>query len=84
MTTLPASVDGFDGLVVHLASHDLTLCPVSRAPIAALPAYKRRMGWSFPWASFDYNCRSKDTTWLREGGPVLEHAAMIGAGYFGA
>src|SRR2546425_696463 len=46
-----AIADGFDGSVVHLASHDVTLCAVSRAPLAKLQAYKRRMGWSFPWAS---------------------------------
>ena len=43
--------DGFNGFVVHLANHDVTLCAVSRAPLATLQAYKRRMGWSFPWAS---------------------------------
>src|ERR671915_2263565 len=43
--------DGFDGFVVHLANHDVTLWAVSRAPLAKLQAYKRRMGWSFPWAS---------------------------------
>jgi predicted dithiol-disulfide oxidoreductase (DUF899 family) len=46
-----AIADGFDGSVVHLANHDVTLCAVSRAPLAKLHAYKRRMGWSFPWAS---------------------------------
>jgi predicted dithiol-disulfide oxidoreductase (DUF899 family) len=46
-----AIADGFDGSVVHLASHDVTLCAVSRAPFRQLQAYKRRMGWSFPWAS---------------------------------
>jgi predicted dithiol-disulfide oxidoreductase (DUF899 family) len=43
--------DGFDGSAVHLANHDVTLMAVSRAPLAKLQAYKRRMGWSFPWAS---------------------------------
>jgi predicted dithiol-disulfide oxidoreductase (DUF899 family) len=54
--------DGFDGLVVHLANHDVTLSAVSRAPLAKLQAYKLRMGWTFPWASsvgggfnFDFN-----------------------------
>jgi predicted dithiol-disulfide oxidoreductase (DUF899 family) len=37
--------------VVHLANHDVTLCAVSRAPLAKLQAYKQRMGWGFPWAS---------------------------------
>ena len=43
--------DGFDGIAVHLANHDVTLCAVSRAPLEKLQAFKRRMGWSFPWAS---------------------------------
>jgi len=46
-----AIADGFDGFAVHLANHDVTLCAVSRAPLEKLQAYKRRMGWSFPWAS---------------------------------
>jgi len=57
-----AIADGFNGFVVHLANHDVTLCAVSRAPLATLQAYKRRMGWTFPWASshggdfnFDFN-----------------------------
>jgi predicted dithiol-disulfide oxidoreductase (DUF899 family) len=57
-----AIADGFDGLVLHLANHDVTLGAVSRAPLAKLQAYKRRMGWTFPWASslgsdfnFDFN-----------------------------
>jgi predicted dithiol-disulfide oxidoreductase (DUF899 family) len=43
--------DGFDGFAVHLANHDVTLSAVSRAPLPKIQAYKRRMGWSFPWAS---------------------------------
>src|SRR5690349_1572604 len=43
--------DGFDRSAVHLANHDVALWAVSRAPIAKLAAYKRRMGWTFPWAS---------------------------------
>ena len=57
-----AIADGFNGIVVHLANHDVILWAVSRAPIAKLQAYKRRMGWTFPWASsvggdfnFDFN-----------------------------
>lgn len=46
-----AIADGFNGSVVHLANHDVTLCAVSRAPLEKVQAYKRRMGWSFPWAS---------------------------------
>jgi predicted dithiol-disulfide oxidoreductase (DUF899 family) len=43
--------DGFNGFTVHLANHDVMLWAVSRAPLAKLQAYKRRMGWTFPWAS---------------------------------
>jgi predicted dithiol-disulfide oxidoreductase (DUF899 family) len=46
-----AIADGFNGFVVHLANHDVTLAAVSRAPLAKLQAYKLRMGWTFPWAS---------------------------------
>ncbi len=46
-----AIADSFDGFVVHLANHDVTLCAVSPAPLAKLQAYKRRMSWTFPWAS---------------------------------
>jgi predicted dithiol-disulfide oxidoreductase (DUF899 family) len=54
--------DGLNGFAVHLAHHDVMLWAVSRAPLAKLEAYKRRMGWTFPWASsvggdfnFDFN-----------------------------
>jgi len=57
-----AIADGFDGFAVHLAHHDVMLMAVSRAPLAKLQAYKRRLGWTFPWASshgsdfnFDFN-----------------------------
>jgi predicted dithiol-disulfide oxidoreductase (DUF899 family) len=60
--TCSTIADAFDGFVVHLANHDVTLMAVSRAPLAKLQAYKRRMGWMFPWASsadgdfnFDFN-----------------------------
>jgi predicted dithiol-disulfide oxidoreductase (DUF899 family) len=46
-----AIADGFNGSVVHLEHHDVAMTAVSLAPIAAIQAYKRRMGWSFPWAS---------------------------------
>ena len=54
--------DGFEGFAVHLANHDVSLMAVSRGALAKLQAYKRRMGWTFPWASshggdfnFDFN-----------------------------
>jgi predicted dithiol-disulfide oxidoreductase (DUF899 family) len=46
-----AIADGFNGFAVHLAQHDVMLWAVSRAPLAKLQGYKRRMGWTFPWAS---------------------------------
>ena len=57
-----AIADGFNGVAIHLANHDVALSAVSRAPFAKLDAFKRRMGWTFPWASsfggdfnFDFN-----------------------------
>ena len=57
-----AIADGFNGIFVHLANHDVMLWAVSRAPLDKLQAFKRRMGWTFPWASslgsdfnFDFN-----------------------------
>ena len=57
-----AIADGFNGSVVHLENHDVELMAVSLAPIDKIQDYKRRMGWSFPWASsfgsdfnFDFN-----------------------------
>jgi predicted dithiol-disulfide oxidoreductase (DUF899 family) len=46
-----AIADGFNGSAVHLANHDVLLMAVSRAPLAKLLPFKRRMGWTFPWAS---------------------------------
>jgi predicted dithiol-disulfide oxidoreductase (DUF899 family) len=49
--TCSSMVDGIDGLLPHLHARDVTFILVSDAPIAKLQAYKRRMGWSIPWAS---------------------------------
>ena len=46
-----AIADGFNGIAVHLANHDVMLWAVSRAPLEKLLAYRDRMGWTFPWAS---------------------------------
>src|SRR5467141_67892 len=69
-----AMAGGFDGIVVPLANHDVMLSAVSRAPLAKLQAYKRRMEWTFPWASsfggdfnFDFNVRFTEEQ-QREGG----------------
>jgi predicted dithiol-disulfide oxidoreductase (DUF899 family) len=43
--------DHLDGMLPHLNHHDVTLVAVSRAPLDEIEAYRRRMGWRFPWAS---------------------------------
>jgi predicted dithiol-disulfide oxidoreductase (DUF899 family) len=67
--------DGFNGIHVHMAQRaDARLVAVSRAPLAKLQAYKRHMGWTFPWASsfgtdFNYDFTASYTPrQLREGG----------------
>jgi len=69
-----AIADGYNGFVVHLINHDVSFSAVSRAPLAKLQAYKRRMGWTFPWASshggdfnFDFNVSITEQQ-QREGG----------------
>jgi predicted dithiol-disulfide oxidoreductase (DUF899 family) len=81
-------VDGFDGLLPHLHARDVTLMLVSRAPLAKLQAYKRRMGWSVPWASsansefnFDLGASSTEEQMreqiLRVGGRDVELAEAL-------
>lgn len=86
-----AIADGFDGFAVHLANHDVMLWAVSRAPLAALQAYRKRMGWRFPWASaidgdfaFDFNVsfteeqqrRGEIEYNYRDGGSFLDPAQI--------
>jgi predicted dithiol-disulfide oxidoreductase (DUF899 family) len=72
--TCSTIADGFNGFEIHLANHDVMLSAVSRVPFAKVQAYKRRMGWTFPWASsfgsdfnFDFNV-SFTKEQQREGG----------------
>ena len=70
-----AIADGFNGSVVHLANHDVAFSAVSRAPLEKLQGYKRRMGWSFPWASsfgsdFNYDFEVSHTKAEWEAGAV--------------
>lgn len=72
--------DGFNGFALHLANHDVMLWAVSRAPLARLQAYKRRMGWTFPWASsstsdfnFDFNVSVTEEQ-QRRGGTEYNYA----------
>ena len=46
-----AIADGFNGIAIHLANHDVMFWAISRAPLAQLNEYEKRMGWTFPWAS---------------------------------
>src|SRR6516165_598447 len=71
--------DSFNGVREHLKAKDVTMIAVSRAPIAKLEGYRRRMGWSFPWAStfasdfnFDFGrsvTKDEVASWF-EGGEV--------------
>jgi len=77
--------DGFDGFAVHLANHDVALAAVSRAPLAKLQAYKRRMGWTFPWASsldgdfnFDFNVSLTEVQQARGGRIQLPARGAVG------
>lgn len=54
--------DHTDGMNLHLAHHDVTMIAVSRAPLAEIEAYRKRMGWKFTWVSsfgtdFNYDFR---------------------------
>jgi predicted dithiol-disulfide oxidoreductase (DUF899 family) len=65
--------DHFDGTVVHLAHRDVTFVVISRAPLPQIEAFKRRMGWRFPWASsygsdFNYDYHVSFTKEDRESG----------------
>jgi predicted dithiol-disulfide oxidoreductase (DUF899 family) len=80
-----AIADGFDGSVGHLANHDVTLSAVSRAPLAKLQAYKRRMGWSFPWASsfesdFNYDFHATSTQEEQRSGTVEYNFRSVDVG----
>jgi predicted dithiol-disulfide oxidoreductase (DUF899 family) len=48
-------VDGFERMVPHLAARDTTMVAISRAPLAKLDAFKKRMGWTFDWVSSGNN-----------------------------
>ena len=69
-----AIADGFNGFIVHLENHDVAMTAISRAPLDKLQAFKRRMEWTFPWASsfgsdfnFDFNVSNTEEQ-QREGG----------------
>lgn len=68
-------VDHLDGAVPHLAARDVSLVMVSRAPLAKIEAFKKRMGWRFPWVSsfgsdFNYDFHASFTPEQRKSGKV--------------
>ncbi len=78
--TCSTIADGFNGFEIHLANHDVMLSAVSLAPFAKVQAYKRRMGWTFPWASslgsdfnFDFNVSFSEEQ-QRQGGIEYNYA----------
>src|SRR5690348_12886805 len=79
-----AIADGFNGFAVHLEHHDVAMIAVSRAPIAALQAYKRRMGWTCAWASsldsdFNYDFNTSFTEEQQRSGSVDYNYRTLGA-----
>jgi len=52
--------DNFERNVIHLAHRDVSFAAISRAPVAKLNAYARRMGWTFPWFSSGENTFNYD------------------------
>jgi predicted dithiol-disulfide oxidoreductase (DUF899 family) len=80
-----AIADGFNGFAVHLENHDVAMIAVSRAPIAALQAYKRRMGWTFTWVSslnsdFNYDFSTSFTEEQQRSGKVYYNYRTLSTG----
>jgi len=57
-------VDHIDGALPHLEHHDVSVVVVSRAPLAKIEAFKKRMGWRFPWVSSNGAILTSTTTCL--------------------
>jgi predicted dithiol-disulfide oxidoreductase (DUF899 family) len=73
--------DAVDGLLPHLHARDVTFVFVSQAPLEKLQAFRRRMGWSFPWVSSaptDFNFDLGFSHTLEQGREVVEQ--MMGGG----
>src|SRR6267154_1653732 len=73
--------DHFDGSLVHLANRDVTLVVVSRAPLAQIEAFKKRMGWRFKWVSssvtdFNYDYQVSMTKEELQKGQVYYNYSM--------
>jgi predicted dithiol-disulfide oxidoreductase (DUF899 family) len=70
--TCSSMADGIDGLLPHLHARDVTFAFVSQAPLEKLQAYKRRMGWSFPWVSTARTDFNLDLGFSSSEGPTRE------------
>jgi predicted dithiol-disulfide oxidoreductase (DUF899 family) len=77
-----AIADSFNGIATHLANHDVMFWAISRSALTKLQAFKRRMGWTFPWASslgsdfnFDFNVSITEPQ-LREGGTEYNYRSV--------
>ncbi len=63
--------DNFNGIGVHLKQRDVTLVAVSSAPLAKIEAFRKRMGWRFPWVSSNGTSFNADFGVSREPGKAL-------------
>ncbi len=75
--------DSFGGISVHLEQRDVTFTAVSRAPFAKIEAYRKRMGWSFPWVSshgsdFNFNYQASYTPEQLEGVVYYNYKSVEG------
>ncbi len=73
-----SSADSVNGVLAHLQSRDVTMLYMSRAPLEKLQAYKRRMGWNFPWVSsadsdfnFDFHASQTEEQARQAIGPLV-------------
>jgi predicted dithiol-disulfide oxidoreductase (DUF899 family) len=76
--------DHFDGANIHLAQRDVTFVAISRAPLAEIEAFRRRMGWRFPWVSsfgsdfnFDYHVSFADVAVGKDGDYNYERQEIV-------
>jgi predicted dithiol-disulfide oxidoreductase (DUF899 family) len=82
--TCSSSADAVNGVLPHLHARDVTMLYVSRAPLDRIEAYKRRMGWDFPWVSsagsdfnFDFGVSYTDEQVREFMGPMLEEPPVL-------
>jgi predicted dithiol-disulfide oxidoreductase (DUF899 family) len=82
--TCSSSADAVNGVLPHLHARDVTMLYVSRAPLERLQAYKRRMGWSFPWVSsadsdfnFDFGVSYTGEQVREHMGPILDEPPPV-------